>query len=420
MIPYEDFSLYHHESNLINLIDKNYNFICSKLNLDKPINDLADSIAYYYKSLFQRKIYFTLQDEPFNVSYFNIVNQVAELLIKNHDIKIDQLVLVTGLHPCERNMSLYKTYCKEHNWLPIPLYYTNHLEYEARRDALKKENLMAQIITEPRIKSKKFLCYNRITRVHRLCILGEFFRRNLINDGYISFWSADIESDIESMDTEDNDIATFHRTKQLILDNKHLFPMFLSIVGDPNHNVHQIHEGDEKPNYFLTNREDIDFYNDSYFSIVTETNFFNKVNIHGAPAIGFSEKTFKPIQAKHPFILVNAPYSLHHLKDLGYKTFHPIIDESYDLIEDDEARLLAAMDEVERLCLLADEEWLKMQIKLQEIVEFNYKLLMNKINREMYDQFGKLVTTDHASSKNFMIKKNSIWQKNGYELDWIK
>ena len=72
------------------------------------------------------------------------------------------------------------------------------------------------------------------------------------------------------------------------------------------------------------------------------------------------------------------PKSLHVLKDSGYKTFHPYINEDYDNIEDDELRLVAIADEIERLCGLSDEEWLEIQRELIPRLEHNYQLLLNQ------------------------------------------
>ena len=45
-----------------------------------------------------------------------------------------------------------------------------------------------------------------------------------------------------------------------------------------------------------------------------------------------SEKTYKAIRLGMPFILFTGrPGILKHLKRIGFKTFHPHIDESYDM-----------------------------------------------------------------------------------------
>ena len=60
----------------------------------------------------------------------------------------------------------------------------------------------------------------------------------------------------------------------------------------------------------------------------TETNFFF-----------ITEKTIKPIRAGIPFVIVGCRHYLKKLKQLGFKTFSPYIDESYDNEPDTNRRI---------------------------------------------------------------------------------
>jgi len=73
---------------------------------------------------------------------------------------------------------------------------------------------------------------------------------------------------------------------------------------------------------------------DSLVYVPTETVYYGRRQ-------HLTEKTFKAIALEMPFVLV-APYgSLSYLREYGFKTFDPYIDESYDLIEDPVARIEA-------------------------------------------------------------------------------
>ena len=58
------------------------------------------------------------------------------------------------------------------------------------------------------------------------------------------------------------------------------------------------------------------------FELVTETDVFNSLFI--------TEKTFKPILNKSPFLISGSPYTLAYLRKLGFETFDKLFDESYD------------------------------------------------------------------------------------------
>jgi hypothetical protein len=43
-----------------------------------------------------------------------------------------------------------------------------------------------------------------------------------------------------------------------------------------------------------------------------------------------SEKSFKPLAHRHPFMIYGTPGTLKHLRELGFQTFDHVIDETYD------------------------------------------------------------------------------------------
>jgi hypothetical protein len=103
----------------------------------------------------------------------------------------------------------------------------------------------------------------------------------------------------------------------------------------------------------------------------------------------FTEKTYKFISAKKPFILAGFTGSLQMLREFGYKTFHPYINESYDNIESDSERLWAIINEVNRLCRMTDSEWIEWQHNIKSIVEYNSNYFLNK-SLEHYRVHGVL------------------------------
>ena len=63
----------------------------------------------------------------------------------------------------------------------------------------------------------------------------------------------------------------------------------------------------------------------------------------------FSEKEAKPIIAKRPFVIFGSKGHLKAFRSLGFRTFDPIIDESYDIIEDKNQRWSKALDSMYEL-----------------------------------------------------------------------
>jgi len=80
----------------------------------------------------------------------------------------------------------------------------------------------------------------------------------------------------------------------------------------------------------------LDFYRQCCFELVAET--------FTSTSIWFTEKTIKPLAAKTPFVLLATPHSLKTLRNLGFKTFDKLIDESYDNETNFDARIKAVVD----------------------------------------------------------------------------
>jgi hypothetical protein len=108
-------------------------------------------------------------------------------------------------------------------------------------------------------------------------------------------------------------------------------------------------------------------FQDTAYSIVAETDHDNTLSFN-------SEKTAKPLIARRLFVAFTGYKFLENLRALGFQTFGSVIDESYDLIKDDNARYAAAFEQVKYLCS-QDQQTIYKQI--QPIVEHNYQHIMN-------------------------------------------
>lgn len=85
-------------------------------------------------------------------------------------------------------------------------------------------------------------------------------------------------------------------------------------------------------------------YIDTYFSLVTET-------VCAESDISFrTEKIAKPLAMGHPFIVVSTPGYYRDLRNLGFRTFDHVIDESFDQIDNPQARVDRVIEIVTDLC----------------------------------------------------------------------
>lgn len=214
---------------------------------------------------------------------------------------------------------------------------------------------------------KKFLSFNRRWRMHRPALVALLEISNLLEKGFVSLAHAD--------DGKDWDV--FYQELTHTLKHK---PYFVQIFENYKERIKSIPElkldqDDMTINHAHTLTDSTDYYyENSYFSIVSETNFFKELG----EGLFTSEKIFRPILKQHPIIVLARPNTLSLLKEIGYQTFHPFINEDYDKEEDDCKRLLMIIEEINRLCSLNDHELISFLDNVKGIVNHNYKTLINK------------------------------------------
>jgi hypothetical protein len=226
-------------------------------------------------------------------------------------------------------------------------------------------------------KEKKFVCFNRVPRLHRVLTIAKILELGLFDKSFCS-----LEGDAGLLDCI-RQFLPLKTSKQFnSFDDK--MPIRLNIT-----------EGRQNPIDIVG--QDLEYHENSYFSIVTETIFYNAPTknftiTNTLNSVFLTEKIFRPIVLKHPFLLVSRPHSLRALRALGYKTFHPYINENYDTVVNDSSRLEVIMKEVDRLCKFTDAEWIEWQRNIKDILDYNHNLLMSKDNFVLTKDIEKLLS----------------------------
>lgn len=121
-----------------------------------------------------------------------------------------------------------------------------------------------------------------------------------------------------------------------------------------------------------------------------------------SPSAFITEKTFKAVACQRPFIIVSFPNFLRDFRRLGFKTFHPFINESYDQETDIKTRFNLIADEIERLQKLSDKEFFQLLEEIEPITKYNFELFNEKKkNLKMTSDFNWL-----SKYHNIMFLKN--------------
>ena len=133
---------------------------------------------------------------------------------------------------------------------------------------------------------------------------------------------------------------------------------------------------------------------DAFWHIVTETVFYyDKLHL--------TEKIFKPIVSKQPFMLLAAPGNLAYLKSYGFKTFDSVIDETYDTIQDNDLRTKAVVDQLHWYCNLTPGEKTDIIQQLEPIIDYNF--------HHFYSEFRHIIT------RELLDNIKTLFQEMGYD-----
>ena len=129
-------------------------------------------------------------------------------------------------------------------------------------------------------------------------------------------------------------------------------------------------------------------YNTCWFDVVLET-LFDDDRLH------LTEKILRPIACGKPFLLASTVGSLEFLRSYGFRTFHGIIDESYDEIADSEQRLLAVVSVMKHISTLSASARSEIQRQLQQVCDHNRRWFFS---REFFDLVIRELNTNLAQA----------------------
>jgi hypothetical protein len=277
----------------------------------------------------------------------------------------------------------------------------NFFESVAKHVLLNKISDQAYIQRIYNIKNKcffkKFLCFNRVPRFSRLLLTYFCWKNNLLSNMNYSFLApVDELKKRYSLTKQENFIKNEEEvffTPSLIKkeDRKKFYNVFPLLIDDKR--LYHTLRGHNTSYDHWDLIDDPHVYNNGIF-IVTETiyhpytwkdtdvygNNFKKTQIISYPIMQtfLTEKMYKPIVFKMPFITVSQPHTLRYLRNNGYKTFNELWDESYDEERNPVERMKKIIDLLNHLNNIKEKEFYDLLLKAQDIADYNYNILKKR------------------------------------------
>lgn len=165
-----------------------------------------------------------------------------------------------------------------------------------------------QIHNEPR--ERDFTVLNRLHKTWRATAMTDLHRKGILNNSYWSYCETGNIVDADNPIQIDEFPQLRYDTQKFLAGA----PYVSDELSQEERNNHSIQE----PKY----------YTNAYCNIVMETHF----DADGCYGTFLTEKTFKPIKHGQLFFIAGPAGSLQLLRDMGYRTFDSVLDNSYDRI----------------------------------------------------------------------------------------
>lgn len=228
------------------------------------------------------------------------------------------------------------------------------------------------------LPKKKFSLFIRRYETYRFYVICELLAKDLLDDFYYTFCAG--TSYEESKNEVDNKIITdVKNLPKYYIDHKSKIENWVTNIPYTYNDLLENRYDD------LYNSNLGPYYNSSDIHLVVESHV--ETTLNRADWSSLTEKTYKAMLYKKPLIIFSQPYNLQYLRDCGYKTFSPYIDESYDNIIDTHERLRKIVTEVERIRNLPHDIYQQLLSDCQSVVEHNYNLLVENANKPIPDNF---------------------------------
>jgi hypothetical protein len=204
-------------------------------------------------------------------------------------------------------------------------------------------------------KDRLLLCLNATPRHHRILALAGLDQHGYLPEALYSFPGL---AYVKPADRPESLVAYLESKPAL----RYLIDACRRRIDAPPVRIDDFTEmGNE-----LVFKIDPSHYLRTYFSLVTETEFSEG----GVERV--TEKTAKAFSVGHPTIVMGNPHSFHFMTDLGFQSWAPLLESSYDAIVGNVERFLSLMDLIgtarDRIRRNPDE-WLA---NAREIGRFNH------------------------------------------------
>lgn len=337
-------------------------------NAKQPYYQPEDKIIVYH---YDTEYYYS--KNAVGIGLYNFLSSLHAL-----DISPSVCILMTNHYGFTKEISaFYKEYYPTHDYTNdcVTVVESNYQQMQTPV-TVQDTSIAIEQIAYP------YICLSGIKRPHRVLFLCLLKQANMLDQGLVAWHFAhnlDIDdhpvpklqinatpncqfittvpsSRICEWEINDEQHRTVWQTHHYHFESNYKNPL---IEGSPNEKSHRFNI----PAVFK-----------SFLYIALETTF-------DYPYPYMTEKTFRAIVQKRPFVIVGSPGSLKQLKQLGFKTFDNFWSEDYDSMENHTDRMNAVVDIVKQISSMSVDSLKELCYNMQSVIEYNFEFYINEYSK---------------------------------------
>lgn len=319
--------------------------------------DLNDTLLKCIKNKKAKIVFFYITEGWFggDILHYNWLDN----LVAKYNLEPDDLIIITSNLLAKENYKENKFTIISYNYFIDELFFAR-INKKDLLNIKSFKNKYLNFIDNFNLE-KHFLCFNNLTKLHRLWIFYELMNNPILKNKSILSLNRNTtkKSFFEIVSSTSNSkMIEYYKT----------YDSNIGYSYDTTDWANEVETGDS------VNKE---AHLKTFVNVVTET-------LTDKNVVFITEKIYKPIYVCQPFIIVGNAFTLKKLKELGFKTFDKWWDESYDDELDFEKRMYKITKLLEEIALWDLEKCTSIRNEMREILIHNYNQMLDTSELENF------------------------------------
>ncbi|MCE4226368.1 hypothetical protein HCU64_21710 [Methylobacterium sp. C25] len=232
------------------------------------------------------------------------------------------------------------------------------------------------------LRTKKFFSMNYTPRPHRVLLMLKLIDLNILDDAFVSFGGVG-NSDLYKNNYFEMNGDSFINA----VDQSRLLKNFARLSNVGTLTVDRpFRSGVEGEAIRLSATMSQEPYDDSYFSIVTESEMLLESDFQRV-----TEKVYKPLLRLHPMLVMGNAHTMGLLRDQGFMTFEGFFDEQYDSCELASERISKVFKQIDKFSAASKNEISEMYRKIWPRLEHNIYHINTYMKNDMRNNKRKIL-----------------------------